>query len=154
MCLRCSCLDTTFDRVSNAAFYSQCSSSIRSRMGNACVSGGEQPQPQPAPVPACLPEGLSTCANTRCAPQAVGRVDLASALNDPALHPVSAYTSTERLLARLEALTLVSPVCQEQHAPVYRHALSLRQPGMGMRGDGTGAPVGALPCSLWLMGGA
>ena len=92
-------------------------------MGNSCVSSGQQPPPQPAPVPPCCPEGpLPSCAHTRSAPQAVGRVDLASPLNDPALHPVSAYTPTERLLARLEALTLVSPVCQEQHAPMYRHA--------------------------------
>ena len=93
-------------------------------MGNACVSGGEQPHPQPAPMPPCCPEAPPTRAHTCSAPQAVGRVDLASALNDAALHPASAYTPTERLLARLEALTLVAPVCQEQHAPMYRHALS------------------------------
>lgn len=90
-------------------------------MGNACVSGGEQPHTQPAPVPPYCPEGSPTCAYT-CNTQAVGRVDLVSALNDPLLHPASAYTPTERLLARLEALTLVAPVCQEQHAPMYRHA--------------------------------
>lgn len=102
---------------------SSLSSSIRRFcMGNACVNGGKPPHLQPAPTPPC-PGVLPPCANTGSAPQAVGRVDLASALNDPVLHPTSAYMSTERLLARLEALTLVAPVCQEQHAPMYRHAV-------------------------------
>ena len=174
-------------------------------MGNACVSGGEHPHLQPAPVPPACPEGPPTCIHPCTAPQAVGRVDLASALNDPLLHPASAYTCniqcniqqavgrvdlasvlndpllhpvsahtcsapqavgrvdlasvlndaalhlasaytpTERLLARLEALTLVAPVCQEQHAHMYRHALSS---GVGMRGYGTGASLGALPCEF------
>ena len=54
--------------------------------------------------------------------QAVGRVDLASPLNDRALHPASAYTLVERLLARLEALTLVPPADQAAHAAMYRRA--------------------------------
>ncbi len=49
-------------------------------------------------------------------------MDLASPLNDRALHPASAYTHVERLLARLEALTLVPPACQAQHAAMYRRA--------------------------------
>ncbi|KAK9830590.1 hypothetical protein WJX81_002568 [Elliptochloris bilobata] len=51
--------------------------------------------------------------------EAVGRVDLGSPLNDPELHPECAYTPMERLLARLEALTLVAPTCQAQHAAMY-----------------------------------
>ena len=119
----CHCLETAFEGVCEAGYRMQTSSSRRSCMGNACVSGSKQPPPPPAPAPPCCKDVPPLGAYTRSASQAVGRVDVASPLNDPALHPANAYTPTERLLARLEALTLVPPVCQEQHAALYRHAL-------------------------------
>ncbi len=79
--------------------------------------------------PACPhpPGAARTALHARHAPapdlrvtQAVGRVDLASPLSDPQAHPASAYTPTERLLARLEALSLVPPTCQAQHEAMYR----------------------------------
>lgn len=49
-------------------------------------------------------------------------MDLASPANDPALRPAAVYSATERLLARLEALSLIAPTCQAQHAAMYRRA--------------------------------
>lgn len=106
-------------------------------MGNACFAGGELPQHDPPQQPSLPPPpgaardaphaGHAPAPDPRVT-QAVGRMDLASPLSDPqahptlnpTLHPASAYTPTERLLARLEALSLVPPTCQAQHEAMYR----------------------------------
>lgn len=90
-------------------------------MGNACVAAG-WPLLSPSIHELGASHELASEAHVR---QALGRVDLGSPLNNPELHPVSAYTPTERLLARLEALTLVAPLCKPQHEAMYRRAQAL-----------------------------